>query len=210
MSVPPAARVGAVVLAAGASTRLGTPKQLLLHEGEPLVRRAARAALEAGATPVIVVLGAESERVRAALDGLAGVEPVVNERWTDGLASSLVAGVRALLAAAPVDAVLLTLADQPLVGVTELTAIMARFTDAHAIVAAEYAGIVGVPAVVARAHVDALLGLSGDRGAGAWLRSQGDRVVRLPMPAAAMDVDTPSDAARLAASASDSRPARPS
>ena len=209
MSVP-AVRVGAVVLAAGASTRLGTPKQLLVHEGEPLVRRAARAALAAGASPVIVVLGAESERVRVALDGLAGVELLLNERWTDGLASSLTAGVRALLAAAPIDAVLVTLTDQPLVGVTELTSIIARFTDAHRIVAAEYAGVVGVPAVVAREHVDALLGLSGDRGAGAWLRSQGDRVVRVPMPAAAMDVDTPSDAARLAASASESESAPPS
>lgn len=209
MSVP-AVRVGAVVLAAGASTRLGTPKQLLVHEGEPLVRRAARAALAAGASPVIVVLGAESGRVRVALDGLPGVELLLNERWTDGLASSLTAGVRALLAAAPIDAVLVTLTDQPLVGVTELTSIIARFTDAHRIVAAEYAGVVGVPAVVAREHVDALLGLSGDRGAGAWLRSQGDRVVRVPMPAAAMDVDTPSDAARLAASASESESAPPS
>ncbi|GLC25974.1 4-diphosphocytidyl-2C-methyl-D-erythritol synthase [Roseisolibacter agri] len=203
-------RVGAVVLAAGASTRLGTPKQLLLHEGEPLVRRAARAVLEAGATPVVVVLGAESERVRTALDGLAGIELLVNERWSDGLATSLTSGVRTLLAIALVDAVLLTLADQPLVGAPELAALVARLTDSRGIVAAEYAGIVGVPAVVAREHVDALLGLSGDRGAGAWLRSLGDHVVRVPMPAAAMDVDTPSDAARLAAGASDSTIADPS
>ena len=210
MSVSPAVRVGAVVLAAGGSSRLGTPKQLLVHEGEPLVRRAARAALEAGADPVVVVLGAESERVRTALDGLAGIALVLNERWSDGLASSLTAGVRALLAMAQVDAVLLTLADQPLVGAPELASLISRLTDAHGVVAAEYAGIVGVPAVVARAHVDALLGLSGDRGAGAWLRSLGDGVARVPMPAAAMDVDTEADAARLTASASESRDARPS
>ena len=198
-----AQRVGAVVLAAGASSRLGTPKQLLVHEGEPLVRRAAHAALTAGADPVLVVLGAEAPRVRAALDGLAGVHVVENERWADGLASSLAAGVRALLVAAPVDAVLVTLADQPLVGAAELSALLARFDDAHRIVAAEYAGTVGVPVVVGREHADALLALSGDRGAGAWLRSQGDRVAHVPMPAAAVDVDTPDDAARLAAGASD-------
>ena len=202
--------VGAVVLAAGASSRLGAPKQLLVHEGEPLVRRAAHAALAAGAHPVIVVLGAESQQVRDALDGVAGVVTVVNERWADGLASSLAAGVRALLAAAPVDALLLTLVDQPLVGAAELAALVARCSDAHRIVAAEYSGTIGVPALVGREHADALLALSGDRGAGAWLRSHGDRVARVPMPGAAMDVDTPDDAARLAAGASDAEPAPPS
>ena len=204
------ARVGAVVLAAGASSRLGTPKQLLVHEGEALVRRAARAAITAGADPVLVVLGADASHVRVALDGLAGVHAVENERWSDGLASSLAAGVRALLVAAPVDAVLVTLADQPLVGATELSALLARFGEADRIVAAEYAGTIGVPAVIGREHADALLALSGDRGAGAWLRSQGDRVARVPMPAAAMDVDTPDDAARLAAGAGDATGARPS
>ena len=205
-------RVGAVVLAAGASSRLGMPKQLLVHEGEALVRRAARAAILAGADPVLVVLGADASRVRAALDGLAGVHVVENERWSDGLASSLAAGVRALLVAAPVDAVLVTLADQPLVGATELSALLARLGDGDddRIVAAEYAGTIGVPAVIGREHADALLALSGDRGAGAWLRSQGDRVARVPMPAAAMDVDTPDDAARLAAGAGDATGARPS
>ncbi|MGZ8411609.1 MAG: nucleotidyltransferase family protein [Gemmatirosa sp.] len=194
------ARIGAVVLAAGASTRLGSPKQLLVHEGEPLVRRAARAAIAAGAAPVLVVVGADSARVRAALGELAGVVVVEHARWADGLASSLAAGLRALLDSDQVDAVLVTLADQPHVGAPELASLIARCSSTQPIVVAEYAGIVGVPIVVARSHVDALLMLTGDRGAGAWLRAQGDRVTRVPLPAAAVDVDTPADAARLAAS----------
>lgn len=199
-----AARVGAVVLAAGGSTRLGSPKQLLVYEGEPLVRRAARAARAAGAAPVLVVVGAESIRVRAALEGLADVVVVEHARWMDGLASSLALGLRALLDAAsahaaPIDAVLVTLADQPHVGAPELASLIARCTAASPVVAAEYAGIVGVPIVVARTHLPELLALTGDRGAGAWLRAQGDRVTRVPVPAAAVDVDTPEDAARLTA-----------
>ncbi len=194
-----AARVGAVVLAAGGSTRLGTPKQLLVFEGEPLVRRAARAALSAGASPVLVVVGAESPRVRAALDGLANVGVVEHARWAEGLASSLAIGLRALLDAAPVDAALVTLADQPYVDAPELATLVARCSPTSPIVAAEYDGIVGVPVVVARALVPELLTLHGDRGAGAWLRAQGDRVTRVPLPAAAIDVDTPEDAARLTA-----------
>jgi CTP:molybdopterin cytidylyltransferase MocA len=194
-----AARVGAVVLAAGGSTRLGAPKQLLSYEGEPLVRRAARAALAAGAAPVLIVVGAESTRVRAALQGLAGVEVVENARWADGLASSLVVGLRALLDVATVDAVLVTLADQPHVGGPELTSLVAQWSSARPIVAAAYAGIVGVPIVVARAYVDELSTLTGDRGAGAWLRAHGGLVTQAPLPAAAVDIDTPEDAARLSA-----------
>ena len=106
-------RIAAVVLAAGGSARLGRSKQLVVHEGEPLVRRAARAALDAGAEPVIVVLGAHADLVRQALDGLP-VSAVVNDAWETGMASSLRIGARAALDAG-CDAVLVTLADQPLV-----------------------------------------------------------------------------------------------
>ncbi len=194
----PTARTGAVVLAAGGSTRLGAPKQLLEYEGEPLVRRAARAALAAGAAPVLVVVGAHADRVGAALEGIAGVRVVEHAGWSDGLASSLAAGLRALLDE-PVDAVLVTLCDQPHVGAAELASLVAECAPARPIVAAEYAGIAGVPIVVARTHVAELLTLSGDRGAGGWLRARAALVTRVPLPAAALDVDTPEDAARLSA-----------
>jgi len=194
-----APRVAAVVLAAGGSTRLGRPKQLVELDGEPLVRRAARAALGAGASPVLVVLGAHAARVAPALDGVAGVTALYNADWETGLASSLAAGVRAALAEPDVDAVLVTLADQPLVDDAALARLIAAYPGAHGVVASAYGDALGVPALFARAHAESLTRLTGDAGAGAWLRRRGDAVTRVAMDAAALDVDTEADVERLAA-----------
>jgi CTP:molybdopterin cytidylyltransferase MocA len=196
--------VAAVVLAAGGSTRLGRPKQLVEHAGEPLVRRAARAAREAGADPVLVVLGAHADAVARALTGLDGVTTLVHADWARGMAGSLAAGVRAALAAAPAcDAILVTLADQPLVDAAALRRLLAAFPGAHALAAAAYGdppgAVLGVPAVFGRAHLDALLAVDGDAGAGGWLRRHRERVVAVPIPEATLDVDTADDLARLAA-----------
>jgi CTP:molybdopterin cytidylyltransferase MocA len=192
-----APRVGAVVLAAGASTRLGRPKQLVLYRGEPLVRRAAAAALAVGADPVLVVLGAHALAVAPALDDLPGLRLMTHEGWAQGLASSLATGIRALGELASRDGVLVTLCDQPLVDGPALRALLAAFDGPRSIVAAEYDGTVGVPAVVGRDHLGELLQLSGDAGAGRWLRARLDTVTRVPLPDAAFDVDTLEDMTRL-------------
>jgi len=192
----PVKRIAAVVLAAGASTRLGHPKQLLLHDGEPLVRRAARAALEGGAEPVVVVLGAHAELVRRALDGLP-VSAVVNDAWETGMASSIRVGTQAALDAG-CDAVLVTLADQPLVDAAALRRLVAAFPGRHGVVASTYGDALGVPALFAREHAASLLlHLTGDAGAGGWLRARGHAVTRVAMDEARLDVDTASDVARL-------------
>ena len=190
-------RIGALVLAAGGSSRLGRPKQLVAYRGEPLVQRAAAAAVAAGAAPVVVVLGAHAAAVASALGGLPGVTTVTNEEWAQGMASSLVAGIRALTAMAVWDAVLITLSDQPLVDARALGTLVAAFDDSRRIVAAEYGGAVGVPALIGREHLDDLLRLSGDAGAGRWLRARLAAVTRVPMPGAALDVDTLEDVVAL-------------
>jgi molybdenum cofactor cytidylyltransferase len=208
---PPA--IGAVVLAAGGSSRLGggAPKQLLAYGGRPLVRRAAEAALAAATAPVVVVLGARADAVREALAGLP-VRVVVNAAWAEGMSTSVAAGVRALLDAtadgaglgSALDGALLTLADQPLVDAAALGALVRAFAERRTpIVAAEYGAVVGAPALFARARLDALLALPpGDRGAGALLRgAAAHELTRVPLAAAALDVDTPADAAALAAAA---------
>lgn len=190
--------VAAVVLAAGGSARMGHPKQLILHDGEPLVVRAARSAAGAGADPVIVVLGAHAAGIRPVLSGLAGVRVVVNSNWERGLASSLATGLRAAVDDEGCDGVLVTLADQPLVDAGILRALIARFHSGARIVASGYAGEPGVPALFGREHVPALVELTGDTGAGQWLRARSPEVAIVPLEVAALDLDTPADAARLA------------
>ena len=195
-----APHVGAVVLAAGASTRLGYPKQLVAHEGIPLVRRAAEAARDAGTRPVVVVLGAGADAIAPTLDALSGVQVHVHADWADGLASSLGAGLRALDETAgddPCDGVLVTLGDQPLVDAEALCRLLAAFAAGARIVAARYADALGAPAVFGREHLPALCALEGDHGAGRWLRAHRELVTAVSTEAAALDVDTPADVVRL-------------
>jgi molybdenum cofactor cytidylyltransferase len=186
------------VLAAGGSARLGHPKQLILHDGRPLVTRAAETALAAGAAPVIVVLGAHAEQIRPALSHLSGVTTVINSGWESGLASSLTAGLRAALRDTTWEGVLAMLVDQPLVDGLMLRRIIAEFAAGPRIVATGYDGVPGVPALFGREHVPELLSLTGDTGAGPWLRSRAREAAIVPLDGAVLDVDTPADVQRLA------------
>lgn len=176
---------------------MGYPKQLILHDGKPLVALAAEAAADAGAAPVIVVLGAHAAEVRAALPRRAGITAVVNADWAQGLASSLATGARAALADDGCDGVLVALADQPLVDAAVLRRLIGAFRAGARLVASGYQGAAGVPALFGREHVPALLSLSGDAGAGAWLRSRPHDVTIVPLDEV-LDLDTPADVARLA------------
>jgi len=177
---------------------MGTPKQLMLHEGEPMVRSAAIAAADTDADPVIVVLGANADLIAPLLIGLMPpVTTVVNIYWEQGLASSLATGLRVLEDTVAYDAVLVTLADQPFVDAAALKRLVAAFDDEHGIVASAYNGVIGVPAVFARKHVADLMQLHGDSGAGRWLRQRQGDVTSVPLDAGGKDIDTPADATRL-------------
>lgn len=177
----------AVVLAAGASRRLGRPKQLLELEGEPLVRRTARLCLEAGFDPVLVVLGCATEDVEAALESVRAV-PVFNTDWKEGMAASIRAGLAALPGTA--SGALLLPCDQP-----ALTADLLReFLHRHGqrpgtTLASEYGGGAGVPALFPRDRFPELLTLKGDRGAKAML----GMAERIPFPDGAIDLDSAED-----------------
>lgn len=185
-------RLSGVLLAAGASRRLGRPKQLLVWQGESLVRRAARAALEAGVDELVVVTGAERDAVVAALAGL-DVHLVWNERWAEGIGSSIAAGVRA----ASGGAVLLLLADQPGVDAALLSELIAGMQAGHARVACAYRGVLGVPALFSDPDdLLALRGLSGERGARDLLRHASKEVLAVPAEQAAHDIDDEADWSR--------------
>ena len=168
-----------------------------MYEGEPLVRRIAAAAVEAGADPVVVVLGANWEMIAPALLGLASVTTALNLEWSKGLALSLATGLSTVIALTPCDAVLVTLADQPLVDAAALRRLIAAFDGERRIVASAYDDTVGVPALFGHEHLNALMHLTGDAGAGSWLRSLPDEVTRISLGVAALDIDTWSDAERL-------------
>lgn len=191
-------RVAAVVLAAGDSTRMGWPKQLLRFDGESLVRRAARTALASQCAGVFVVLGAHAAAVARELDGLA-LTLVQNPQWQEGMSRSIRVAVEAVAAAQPrFDGLLIVLADQPAVTTALLDRLIAASPTAPAgLVACEYAGTVGAPALFARRHYDALRALHGDRGGKAVLIAYADAVVQIPFPPASIDLDTPADYADI-------------
>ena len=189
-------RLAAIVLAAGSSSRMGQPKQLIEIEGEPLIRRAARLALGTGADPVIVALGAHAAACRAALNGLE-LCIVENAEYAQGMGRSLALAMEMLAhAETPVDRVLVTVCDQPLVTPAHLRSLL-ELSGSPA--AAAYSGRIGVPAVFGREHFAALAGAEGDEGMRGLLRAHSAKVARLPLPEAAVDLDTPEDLLHLKA-----------
>lgn len=192
----PETRVAAVILAAGGSSRFGEPKQLIELGGLPLVRKAAMSSLEAGALPVVVVLGAENDQILPALEGLEDVRIALNSRWKSGLASSLAAGLSALAEDADVDGALIVLADQPFVDAHSLKNLLDAFGPSR-LVASSYSNTLGVPAVVGREFFAELMQLTGDRGAGPWLRARSSEVTQIPLPVSPLDIDTKDDVALL-------------
>ncbi len=119
--------IALVLLAAGGSTRMGTPKQLLSYKGQPLIRHAAQTALDSGCDPVIVVLGCHIGEIRAALDGL-NVVVVENTEWDSGMGTSIRAGISAAEIMG-CDGAILALADQPLITAGILKSLMAEYAD---------------------------------------------------------------------------------
>ncbi|MFC4819947.1 nucleotidyltransferase family protein [Dokdonella ginsengisoli] len=184
---------GAILLAAGASRRLGHAKQLIEFDGEPLLRRAARALLATQPLECVVVLGHDAARMRAALAGLP-VREVLAADHEEGLSASLRAGVAALDARCA--GALVALTDQPALQVDHLLALCDAWrAQPQCAVASAYADVLGVPALLPRSWFADVACLRGDVGARELLRRRG--AVPLAAPALAHDVDTPADRERL-------------
>jgi CTP:molybdopterin cytidylyltransferase MocA len=191
--------VAAIVLAAGASRRLGQPKQLLMLDGETLLARSVRLANEAGAAPVLVVLGANSELIGSAIPaGSATV--VMNENWEQGIASSIHAGLKALdPAESDVGGVLILACDQPRLSAEHLRELIQSLAGQRetSIVASAYAGVHGIPAVFPREAFPHLLALSGDKGARALLMQPPCPLIALAFEGGEVDIDRPDDLEQL-------------
>ncbi len=193
----PSFRFGVAILAAGASTRMGSLKQLLALDGTPLLVRAVEAALASPAWPVVVVLGADAEKLRVTLARY----PVIvteNPAWSEGMASSIRAGVTTLQQfSRSLDAAVIALCDQPAFSPATIAALVAtqRATGSR-IVAARYSGRNGAPALFLREHFPTLTSLTGEEGARELLNGPTSHVAAVDLPDLAFDLDTPGDVAR--------------
>jgi len=184
-----------IVLAAGAATRFGRPKQLAVLDGRPLLMHAVGRALEVAGSAVSVVIGAHANLIAPVLNR-CNASVIVNRGWEEGIASSIRLAVQRLPGAC--DGAMLLLADQAGVTAADLQQLADLWQrQPNVIVAARYAGALGVPAIFPRVLFGELLELRGDRGAQVLLRRHTSRLAALPMPAAAQDVDTPDDLKRL-------------
>ena len=190
--------VGAVILAAGGSSRFGEPKQLLTFRGESLVRRAVRAATNACDAGVAVVAGDTRALIEAELRE-SGAAVVENPEWRRGMGTSIRCGLRHLIASTrELNAAVVMACDQPFVDARVVGALMAeQERSGKAIVSSSYANTLGIPALFDRSCFDALLALPDDSGAKALIESRPDDVASIEFEQGAVDIDTPADFERL-------------
>jgi molybdenum cofactor cytidylyltransferase len=179
--------VAVLILAAGGSTRFGSPKQVALFQGQTLLQRCINSACEVFPNTVTVVLGAHYEKI---VPAVTGVQIVHNQLWQQGLGGSIAYGVKHIDSAA--EAVFILLADQIYISAEHIRLMLEAF-DGHNIIAASYSGARGVPAIFPRSCFEELGSLVGDVGAKKLLAMTARPVVEISLPWAAVDIDRVED-----------------
>ena len=196
----PQSHIAAVILAAGESSRLGQPKQLIQFRGKTLVRRVVDAASEAGCQPILVVVGSSKlvQGISAELKN-TGATIISNPNWKGGIGTSIRAGVQHLIEIAPgVEATVLLACDQPFVDRAVIEGLITLHHETRKpIVAARYADTLGVPALFDRSRLQDLLGLDDFAGAKSIILSNRDQVAEFPFPEGEIDIDTAEDRERF-------------
>jgi CTP:molybdopterin cytidylyltransferase MocA len=189
-------QVAGALLAAGAGSRLGQPKALVEFGGRTLAERGFATLTAGGADPVLIVTGAVEVDV-------TGARVVANPDWRTGMGSSVRAALAELAGLDTVAAVVIALADQPLVGAESVRRLIAAFTDGASVAVAAYDGQPRNPVLIAREHWQAVAeSATGDSGARTFLRARPDLVTRVECGDTGRpdDIDTPADLARIASS----------
>ena len=186
---------GIIILAAGASTRLGRPKQLLSYKDKTLVEHVTQAALGSEASEVVIVVGFEAEAMRNKLNGLV-VSIVENPEWKSGMASSIRCGLLSLRS--DIKCVVIALCDQPHVTPELFRKLAVRHFETGAeIVASSYDGILGAPCAFGEPMYPSLLALAGDAGARELIRKSPTPVECVASEGGRVDVDTIEDVQAL-------------
>jgi molybdenum cofactor cytidylyltransferase len=191
-------RTGVIILAAGNSSRLGRPKQLLAYKGKTLLTHVVAEVLAADLLPVVVVTGAFHTEVSGALSGQS-VDIVFNPAWAEGMASGIVAGLSNMLLLYPeVDPVIVAVCDQPFISSDLLLQLVTRHeSTGKGIIACVYADSVGTPVLFGHSYFKQLLELSGSEGAKKLLKRYPDDMATITFPGGEIDIDTKEDSERL-------------
>ncbi len=190
--------IGIIILAAGASTRMGKPKQLLPYQGRSLLRHITEVAIASRNQPVIVVLGANAEIIKPEICQLP-VEIVENLQWASGMSSSIRTGIEVVNALGQnVEAVIITLCDQPFVSVQVINQLVEAYHRSDkAIVACEYADTLGVPALFNHTFFSQLMNLKQGEGAKQIINKYINQVTSVCFLQGLIDIDTPDDYEQL-------------
>ncbi|SHM15983.1 NTP transferase domain-containing protein [Mucilaginibacter sp. OK098] len=187
---------GIIILAAGSSSRLGSPKQNLIYEGQTLLQRAIKTAQGTGCYPIIVVLGANFEVIHPTVENLP-VTVVYNRDWQEGMSSSIRLGVSELQKEhTKIDSVILMLCDQPFVD-TELLNQLILSSAKKSVVVCAYNSGVGPPAFFDGYYFPELLLLQGNEGAKKLILKHEAHITTIPFPLGNIDIDTLDDFERL-------------
>lgn len=183
-----------IILAAGSSSRLGQPKQLVSVDGVPLLRKSVLAALEAQYSPVVVVLGSNAEEYKKTIDQLP-IEIVIHSQWEKGMGSSLKAGLSHLLKSNPdTTAIVVMVCDQPLLTSAHLNTLRQAYQKSKKpIIASQYNEIIGVPALFDHSLFFQLQKIEDTQGAKAVIGSNLNLIETVSWWEGHLDIDTPDD-----------------
>jgi molybdenum cofactor cytidylyltransferase len=192
--------VGAIILAAGDSSRFGRPKQLARFGDKSLIKRVVDAADAAGCSPIVVVIGSERAGIRDELRE-APVVLVENQNWRTGIGSSIRTGMQSLSNVAPqIQAVVMLVCDQPETNARTIKGLITTYEESkRGIVASSYGDTVGVPALFDRSLFVELRSLSNEFGAKSVILQDPKRVAQFAFPDGALDIDSPDDWNKLQA-----------
>ena len=186
-------KTGVILLAAGSSSRLGRPKQLINYQDKTLIQYSIEAAQYSAADDLVVVLGCNSELIQTGIESKE-VPVLVHAHWEEGISSSMQCGLRYLLETSLVDQVILMLCDQPYVSQGLLDQLMnGKKASGKGIVACSYAGTVGVPALFGQHYFPELLALNGTEGAKKVILNHQADTFLVDFPLGAVDLDTEED-----------------
>ncbi|HTE02253.1 MAG TPA: nucleotidyltransferase family protein [Mucilaginibacter sp.] len=190
----PVTNCAAIILAAGQSSRLGTPKQLLKYQGKSLLQHTINVAKHSSVQSIIVVLGSDFELMVKEIDS-PDISIVKNENWHTGLASSIYCGINALKDIDPVsDAAILMVCDQPFISSELLDNLVAeQKATGKPIVASKYEDTIGIPALFHQSFFTQLQELEGDSGAKKIMQQHPDIIAVVPFPSGNIDIDTLGD-----------------